>query len=57
MSFVDHISARRLARRLLENKGMRLGRGYLRQAEEELSSFLGDEDKGKWLEVLKIRNV
>jgi hypothetical protein len=57
MRFVDHKFARRLAGRLLGREGMRLGGGYLRQAEEELRGFLGDEEKTKWLDVLKIRNV
>jgi hypothetical protein len=41
MNFVDHVSARRLAGRLLESEGMRLGGGYLKHVEEELRELFG----------------
>jgi len=41
MSFVKHISIRRLASRLLGSEGMRLGVLYLRQAKEELQLLFG----------------
>jgi hypothetical protein len=40
MSFVNHVSTRKLVGRLLGSEGMKLGGIYLRQAEEELRGFL-----------------
>jgi hypothetical protein len=52
MSFVNHNSARRLAKRFLGNEGMMLGGVYLMLTDEEKASFFVMK-KVKWLALLE----
>jgi hypothetical protein len=45
MSFVNHVSARRLARRLLGSERMKLGGIYLKQVKEEHGRLVGEGRK------------